>query len=111
MILALYACAILAGCGSTSEFWQPETQIDDRPLGPARATPNTTAGMLEVRLTQNVERQTTPVERLTLLHEEVDMTFDWDSAGMILLYIVGSVLVAVIYLFAGTSTFRPEDEE
>ncbi|MBE7490403.1 MAG: hypothetical protein HS108_01365 [Planctomycetes bacterium] len=111
MLAALLSCLVLCGCGSTSEYWQPEQQVTEQPLQASRAEGAVTAGWLEVRLTQQVLRRESPVERLTLLHEKLESTVDWDGVAMTVVYILGSLLVLGIYLFFAADAWTRKDDE
>lgn len=108
---ALVACLILCGCGSTTEFWKPETAVEQTELAAPQTAVSRTSGWLEVRVTQQVREKWTPVERLQLLHEKVVSTIEWDDVGMVTLYVLGSVVLAALYLFLYAASWWEDDSE
>lgn len=110
-VLALCACLVLCACGSTTEFWQPETKVSEEPRGEITPEASVTGGWLEVRLTQPVQETRTPIERLTLLHEEVESTVDWDGLGMTFIYILGSLVILGLYIFVAAGWWNSDEDD
>lgn len=109
--LALCACLVLCGCSSTTEFWQPDTQVVEEPRGEIQPEASVTGGWLEVRLTRPVQETRTPVERLSLLHEEVESTIDWDGLAMTVIYIVGSLVILGLYIFVAADWWHGDEDD
>lgn len=107
---ALVACVVIAGCGSTTEYWKPDTVVEETVMAPPRTEISRTAGWLEVRRTQSVEETRRPVERMQLLHEKLVSTVAWDDLGMVVMYILGSVVVLAIYVFLYASAWDGGDD-
>ena len=112
--LALYACAVLTlpACGGTQEVWQPETQVEETPLGPMKFQETPAPGRVKLTVTRETRTRETPAERLTLVHEETSADFDWDSFGLVFWSVLGGIAsVGLYFLFAFVIFDSTDDDE
>ena len=107
MILTLPACA-----GSQTEQWNAEVLTEVQPLEPAKFKEDMTGGKLTLTMTQKVRAQETPVERLTILHEDSYSDIDWDNVGLVFFSVLGGLVSIGLYFLFGFVVFKkPNDEE
>lgn len=112
--LALYACAVLTlpSCGGTEEIWEPEIVAEETPLGPMRFQETPAPGQVKLTVTQETRTLETPVERLTLLHEETYGDIDWDSFGLVFWSVLGGIAsIGLYFLFAFVIFDETDNEE
>jgi hypothetical protein len=110
--LALFAALILAGCsGGPTEVWTADTLVEEQPLEPVKFEENVAAGRLQLTVTQKVRARETPIERLTLLHEESYAEFDWDDAGLVFFSILGGIVSVGLYFLFAFVVYNPDDEK
>lgn len=96
LILTLPAC-------SSSEFkrWDPEVIVDEEPVDEAKFIETVTAGKLTLTATRTFRTRETPIERLTLVHEETYSDMDWDNFGLTFFAILGGIVsVGLYFIFA-----------
>lgn len=104
MVLAFCAAMLLTlpGCGSSQvEKWTPVTLVEDQPLEAPKFSESVSAGQLTLTATQKVRETKTPIERLSVLHEEVDFEFDWDHFGVVIFSILGGIASVGLYFLFG----------
>ena len=87
LILTLPACS-----GSQMEQWDAEVLSEVQPLEPPKFKEEVTAGKLTLTATQKVRARETPIERLTILHEESYSDIDWDNVGLVVFSILGGIV-------------------
>jgi hypothetical protein len=100
---ALLACAVIsAGCGtSTREVWQPEQRVEIEALTEPSLIEERSAGMLKLRVEQEIRTIETPSERLYLIYKQTYSDFDWDRFGFAFFAVAGAVVMIGLYvLFA-----------
>ena len=115
LTLALLAAVVLTlpACGiSDSERWDAEVLVEEQPLEELKFAESFTAGKLTLTVTQKTRTRETPVERLTIVHEETYMEFDFDNFGLVFFSILGGVIsVGLYFVFAFVVFDTTKDDE
>ena len=68
-------------------------------------------GKVKLTVTQETQTRETPIERLTLVHEESYADFDWDSFGLVFWSVVGGIASIGLYFLFAFVIFDPSDDE
>jgi len=105
LILTLPACS-----GSQMEQWDAEVLSEVQPLEPPKFKEEVTAGKLTLTATQKVRARETPIERLTILHEESYSDIDWDNVGLVVFSILGGIVSIGLYFVFGFVVFKKSDK-
>lgn len=112
--LALCAALILTlpGCGGgAEEMWTADTLVDEQPLEPVKFEESFAAGRLQLTITQKVRAKETPIERLTLVHNETYADFDWDEFGLVFFSILGGIISIGLTFVLAFVVYAPDDDE